>query len=379
VTTPIPQQGIVPAGGKPRLLIAITLAETGGAQSYVAHLLPAFTKHFDVTVAAHGPGPLRDAASRAGTGFVPLIHVRRGLNPFQDTLGVFELYRLSRSVRPDVLHLNSSKVGILGAVAGWAARVPVRVFTVHGWAFRAHSGWRAKAFVWAHRLTRSLTTSVICVSNAERSLGLAARTCIGERTVVIANAVPIRPVSARDPSHHVVIVTVTRLRPPKDTLTLVRALQIVAPHLHHALIVGDGPDRSLISAAIAEAGLTDRVELLGDRSDVPNLLARSDIFVLATHSEGMPLALLEAMAEGLPVVASAVGGMPEIIQDGKNGLLVPAGNPVALARALHRLMMDADLRSRLGSAARRTIAEHYDLERFRSQHVELLQRLVTSA
>jgi glycosyltransferase involved in cell wall biosynthesis len=176
-----------------------------------------------------------------------------------------------------------------------------------------------------------------------------------------------------------VIVTVTRLRPPKDTLTLVRALQIVAPHLHHALIVGDGPDRSLISAAIAEAGLTDRVELLGDRSDVPNLLARSDIFVLATHSEGMPLALLEAMAEGLPVVASAVGGMPEIIQDGKNGLLVPAGNPVALARALHRLMMDADLRSRLGSAARRTIAEHYDLERFRSQHVELLQRLVTSA
>jgi glycosyltransferase involved in cell wall biosynthesis len=379
LTTPNPQQGIVPAGGKPRLLIAITLAETGGAQSYVAHLLPAITKHFDVTVAAHGPGPLRDVASRAGTSFVPLNHVRRALNPFRDALGVVELYRLLRSVRPDVVHLNSSKVGILGAVAGWAARVPVRVFTVHGWAFRAHSGWRARAFIWAHRLTRSLTTGVICVSHAERSVGLAARACIGERTVVIANAVPLRTIAARDPGHPLVIVSVTRLRPPKDTLTLVRALQIVAPDLHEVMIVGDGPDRSSISAAIAEAGLTDRVELLGDRTDVRDLLARSDIFVLATLSEGMPLALLEAMAEGLPAVASSVGGVPEIVKDGENGLLVPAGDAAALARALHRLLTDADLRIRLGSAARRTIAEHHDLERFRSQHVELLRRLMASA
>jgi glycosyltransferase involved in cell wall biosynthesis len=379
LTASIPQQGVVPARRKPRLLVGITLAETGGAQSYLAYLLPAFTQHFDVTVAAHGPGPLRDAAARAGTEFISLTHVRRALNPFRDVLALVELFRVLRSARPDVLHLNSSKIAILGAVAGWAARVPVRVFTVHGWAFTAHSGWRARAFIWAHRLTRSLTTSVICVSNAERSLGVAARTCIGERTVVIANAVPLRPAAARDPSRPPVIVSVTRLRPPKDTLTLVRALEIVAPRLQQALIVGDGPDRSSISAAVAAAGLGDRVELLGDRGDVRDLLARSDIFVLATLSEGMPLALLEAMAEGLPAVASSVGGVPEIVQDGENGLLVPAGDAPALARALQRLLADADLRLRLGGAARRTIAEHHGLERFRSQHIELLQRLVTSA
>jgi glycosyltransferase involved in cell wall biosynthesis len=379
LTPSIPQQGVVPAGRKPRLFLAITLAETGGAQSYLAHLLPALVRHFDVTVAAHGRGPLRDAASRAGAEFIPLTHVRRPLNPFRDFLGIVELYRLLRSASPEVLHLNSSKVGILGAVAGWAARVPVRVFTVHGWAHKAYSGWRAEAFIWAHRLTRSLTTSVICVSHAERSVGIAARTCIGERTVVIPNAVPLRPVSARDPARPLVIISVTRLRPPKDTLTLVRALKIVAPHLHHALIVGDGPDRSSISAAIADAGLTDRVELLGERNDVRSLLANSDIFVLATLSEGMPLALLEAMAEGLPAVASNVGGMPEIVQDGENGFLVPAGDAAALARALHRLMGDADLRLRLGRAARHTVAEHYGLERFRSRHIELLQRLLSSA
>ena len=379
LTPSIPQHGFVPAGRKPRLFVAITLAETGGAQSYLAHLLPALVQHFDVTVAAHGPGPLRDVASRAGTEFISLTHVRRALNPFRDALGIVELARLLRSERPDVLHVNSSKVAILGAVAGWAARVPVRVFTVHGWAFRAYSGWRARAFIWAHRLTRSLTTSVICVSNAERSVGIAARTCIDERTVVIANAVPLGPVTVRDPSRPPVIISVTRLRPPKDTLTLVRALQIIAPQLHHALIVGDGPDRSSISAAVADAGLGDRVELLGDRGDVRNLLARSDIFVLATLSEGMPLALLEAMAEGLPAVASSVGGVPEIVQDGENGLLVPAGDAAALARALQRLLADPDLRMRLGCAARCTIAEHYGLERFRSQHIALLQRLVTSA
>jgi glycosyltransferase involved in cell wall biosynthesis len=379
LTPSIPQQCIVPADRKPRLFVAITLAETGGAQSYLAHLLPGLVRHFDVTVAAHGRGPLRDVASREGIEFIQLTHVRRALNPFRDALGLVELYRLLRSTRPDALHLNSSKVGILGALAGWAAGVPVRVFTVHGWAFNAHSGWRARAFIWAHRLTRSLTTSVICVSNAERRVGIAAKTCIGERTVVIENAVPMRPVTARDPSRPLVIASVTRLQPPKDTLTLVRALKIIAPHLHHALIVGDGPDRSTIATAIADAGLADRVELLGDRGDVRDLLAGSDIFVLATLSEGMPLALLEAMAEGLPAVASSVGGVPEIVQDGENGLLVPAGDAAALARALHRLMADADLRVRLGCTARRTIAEHYGLERFRSQHIELLQRLVTSA
>lgn len=379
MTPSITQQGVAPASRKPRLLVAITLAETGGAQTYLAHLLPALAKHFDVTIAAHGPGPLRDVASRAGAAFVPLTQVRRAVSPFRDALGLVELYRLLRSERPEVLHLNSSKVGILGAVAGWVARVPVRVFTVHGWAFRAHSGWRAGAFVLAHRLTRSLTTSVICVSQAERRVGLAARTCIRGRTVVIANAVPIGAIRARDLSHPPVVVSVTRLRPPKDTLTLVRALQIVAPQLHQALIVGDGPERSSISTAIDQAGLGDRVELLGDRADVRELLARSDIFVLATLSEGMPLALLEAMAEGLPVVASRVGGIPEIVQDGENGLLVPAGDPDALARALHRLLTDPDLRIRLGKAARRTIAERHDLECFRSQHLELLQRLLASA
>jgi glycosyltransferase involved in cell wall biosynthesis len=375
----IPQQHMDQDGRKPRLLAAITLAETGGAQCYLEHLLPALMEHFDVTVAAHGPGPLRDAAARTGAASVQLTHVRRALNPVRDALGVVELYRLVRRMRPDVLQLNSSKVGILGAVAGWAARVPVRVFTVHGWAFRAHTGWRARAFVWAHRLTRPLITSVICVSSAERRVGLAARTCVDERTVVISNAVPVGPVAARDPRDPLVIVSVTRLRPPKDTLTLVRALEIVAEGFHQALIVGDGPERSSISAAIAQAGLSDRVELLGDRADVRELLARADIFALATLSEGMPMALLEAMAAGLPPVASSVGGVAEVVRDGENGLLVPPRDSAALARALQRLMTDRELRIRLGNAARRTVAEHHDLERFRSQHVELLQRLLASA
>jgi hypothetical protein len=103
---------------RPRIVVAITLAETGGAQTYVASLLPALAEHFDVVVAAHGPGPLVAAAQEVRARFVPLRDVRRALHPVRDLLGLVELVRLFRRERPALVHLNSSKVGILGRIAG---------------------------------------------------------------------------------------------------------------------------------------------------------------------------------------------------------------------------------------------------------------------
>ena len=126
----------------PRILILITLAETGGAQAYVAALVPALAPRFDVVVAAHGGGPLVDAARGAGVRFAPLRHVRRPLQPARDLLGLFELVALIRRERPDIVHVNSSKAGVLGRMAAVLTRVPIRVFTVHGWAFKAYSRHR---------------------------------------------------------------------------------------------------------------------------------------------------------------------------------------------------------------------------------------------
>ncbi|HVM69821.1 MAG TPA: glycosyltransferase family 4 protein [Gaiellaceae bacterium] len=360
---------------RPRLLLLITLAEIGGAQTYVAQLLPALTARFDVTVAAWGPGPLRDAALRSGATYVPLRHVRRALHPVHDALGLLELYRLCRRIRPAIVHANSSKAGVLGRLAAWLAGVPVRVFTVHGWAFKAYSGIASTLYLWADRAMRPLTSAIVCVAEGERRIGLERGTCTAERTVVIPNAVPEAPQAPLEGSPPLV-VSVGRLKEPKDFSTLVRALAELREVPHRAVVAGDGPDRPALEAERDELGV--RVELSGERDDVPALLAAADVFVLSSRSEGMPMSILEAMAAGLPVVASAVGGVPELVVDGETGLLVPPGDADALAAALRLVLEDADLRRRLGSAGRERAQRAFGLERFRREHLALYERLLAA-
>jgi glycosyltransferase involved in cell wall biosynthesis len=353
-------------------LLVITLAEVGGAQSYVAALLPALAKRYDVVLAAYGEGPLRDAAARAGARFVPLRHVRRSINPLRDAAGLVELISLIRRERPQILHASSSKAGVLGRLAAATTRVPVRIFTVHGWAFSAYSGLASRLYRVADRLMAPLTTAIICVSERELADGLAAGTCKADRAVVIRNAVDVAaaPRSRHDrPTPR--LIAVGRLKAPKDFLTLVRACALLAPGSFEALIVGDGPDRAAIETEIGRLGLEDSVLLAGERADVPELLADSDVFVLSSRSEGLPVSVLEAMAAELPVVASRVGGLDELVVGGETGILVPSGDHEALAAALTTMVEDRGLRRRLGDAGRSRAEALFDLAAFRQAHVDL--------
>ena len=256
-----------------------------------------------------------------------------------------------------------------------AARVPVRFFTVHGWAFKAHTGRAATAYLWADRLMSAFTTTTICVAHGELSAGLSARTCRPDRTVVIHNGVPLdvprRPPGGTDP---VTLLSVGRMRAPKDLFTLVRAMADLEPGSARLRIAGDGPDRAAVAAEVERLGLGGTVELLGTRDDVPALLADADVFVLASDSEGLPMSVLEAMAAGLPVVASAVGGVPELVLDGETGILVGPRDTAALAGALARLVADSALRDRLGAAGRLRVEREFSLERFEREHLELYRK-----
>jgi glycosyltransferase involved in cell wall biosynthesis len=361
--------------GRPRVVVLITLAEVGGAQAYVAALLPALSEHFEVTVAARGGGPVREAAERLGLRYVGLRHLRRAIRPWRDLLALAELVRLFRRVRPDVLHASSSKAGVLGRLAAVLSGVPVRIFTVHGWAFAAASGGSSKFYGWADRLMRPLTTVTICVSENERAAGIAARTCDPARTVVIHNAVDVTGApQARGDGAPPKLISVGRLKAPKDPVTLLRALAALPTEDFDALIVGDGPDRPAVEELTAQLGLAGRVRLEGERRDVAELLAASDVFVLSSWSEGLPVSVLEAMAAGLPVVASDVGGVSELVLDGETGILVRPGDPDRLAEALGGLLSDPDRRRLLGEAGRARAERLFDLGRFRQAHLELYRR-----
>ena len=360
---------------KPRLLLVVTLAEAGGAQTYAAQLAAGLAGRFDVTVAAHGTGPLRDAAARAGVRFIPLRNVRRAVSPWRDPLGLLELTTICRRERPDIVHANSSKAGLLAMLAAYVTRVPIRVFTVHGWAFRWHSGFSATLYLWCERLTGRLATRVVCVSESELHAGLAAGTCGRQKTVVIHNAVDagrFMP-AAEDDGRVPTVVSVTRLKPPKDALVLLRGIARLNGSAFRTRIVGDGPERERVEAERRSLGLEDAVELLGERRDVPALLAAADIFVLSSRSEGMPVSILEAMAAGLPVVASNVGGVAELVVDGETGFLTAPADEAALASALGRLLADPDLRRRMGAAARARVEARFDLAAFHGAHIRLYE------
>jgi glycosyltransferase involved in cell wall biosynthesis len=364
-----------PPARRPRLLLLITLAEVGGAQTYVASLLPALSERFDALVAAHGPGPLVEAAAAGSARFVPLVHLHRRISPWRDLVALVELVRLLRRERPDIVHANSSKAGVLGRLAAALAGVPIRIFTVHGWAFSAHTGASSRLYRWADRLVRPLTTVTICVAKSEQSSGVLAATCDPERTLVIPNAVDVAA------AHRAVhgggrtrIVAVGRLQRPKDFFTLVRAVKGLPAGAFEMAVVGEGPDRRRLEQEIRGLGLSDRVHLYGERRDVRDVLANSDLFVLSSSSEGLPLSVLEAMAAGLPVIASRVGGIPELVVDGVTGILVPPGDESALGAALRRLVDDSALRRRLGDAGHARAAERFDLEAFWGAHLALYSR-----
>jgi glycosyltransferase involved in cell wall biosynthesis len=348
---------------RPRVLIVITLAEIGGAQTYVAALLPALAKRFEVTVAAHGPGPLGEAAAGAGAGFVPLRHLRRSVNPWRDACALVELVGLMRRLRPDVVHLNSSKAGVVGRVAARLARVPVCVFTVHGWSYAPYRGPVRALYRLLERALAPLTSAIVCVSDHDAAAA-------NGRAVLIRNAVDLAAIPRAMPmASSPRIVSVGRLKEPKDFVTLRRALESIERDGWHAMVAGDGPQRAEL-----EGG---PFELLGERDDVRELLAVSDVFVLSSRSEGLPMSVIEAMAAGLPVVATAVGGVPELVVDGETGMLVPPGDERSLASALRRLLADPELRRQMGDAGRRRAEQLFDLGRFHREHLELYERLLT--
>ena len=331
-------------------------------------------------MAAHGDGPLKTAAAQLDVPFFPLIQVRRSVSPIHDPLGIVELTRLFRRLRPDVVHLNSSKAGVLGRVAAAAARVPVRIFTAHGWAFKAASGMDSRLYLLADRAVESLTSMVICVSENERRAGLAAGVCTEERSVVIRNAVEVgaAPSRARGDEPPVQIVSVGRLAAPKDFSTLVAAVARLPEGRARLRVFGDGPFRSELEAQKRALGLDGAVEFAGEVPDVRPHLEEADVFVLSSLSEGMPVSILEAMAAGLPVVASAVPGLEEVVLDGETGFLVPPADPAALAEKLAELVDDPARRASFGAAGRARAEEHFSLPAWRDAHFSLYRSLLAA-
>jgi len=298
------------------------------------------------------------------------MHKRAG----QD-LGLWRnLYRLFREIRPAIVH--SRNIGCLEAqIPAWLARVPCRVHGEHGWDVSDPDGGN-RSYRWLRRLHSPLVHRFIALSR-EIERYLVQRVGISPRKVSrIYNGVDnvrfqpgdsgaLPPGFTDDES--VVFGTVGRMHGVKDQTNLCRAFVLLceqhaelAPRLR-LLMVGDGPLREACREMLAAAGLTERAWLPGSRHDIPELMRALDVFVLPSLAEGISNTILEAMASGLPVIATAVGGNGELVADGGTGVLVPPAEPQALAAAMAAYAGDPRLRQTHGDAGRRRVAEEFSM------------------
>ena len=325
------------------------------------------------TVFITGPGgPLAERASEAGIEVLILRHMRPELAPREAFASAREIRTLLEVGRFDVVHTHSTKAGALGRFAARAAGVPAVVHTFHGFPFHDfQSPLRRAAYIAAERRLGRITDRFIAVGVSVAAeavrLGLAAP----ERMRVISVSIEGRSVpqtpQTRARARHLLgipeqaelIGTVGRIDAQKAPHHFVEAIARMARPDLHAVWIGEGPLRSQAESLIRRRGLGGRVHLIGERSDVADLLPGLDVFVMTSLYEGLPCAIVEAMRCGLPVVASAVNGVPELVVPGQTGLLVPPARPAAVAVAIGHLLDHPDVRQRMARQARLAVAGRF--------------------
>jgi glycosyltransferase involved in cell wall biosynthesis len=351
------------SGGGPRVLFLIPRSVRGGAQAYVLDLLRALGGRYDPVLGAGEEGHLTEAARALG---IP-VHVVPALGspvrPWRMAATVHRLGRLIRVTGANLVSTHSTWAGLAGRAAAHRCGVPA-IFTAHGWSFADGVGFARRVVALPlERMAARWCRRIIVVCEADRRLALRRRIAPEEKLVTVRYGVRDVPERAAPGAPGPpVVAMVARFEPQKDYSCLLRALAGVSGGWR-AVLVGDGPTRPAAEALARELGIAERVAFLGNRDDVPTLLASSHIFALATHWEGLPLTILEAMRAGLPVVASNVAGVGEAVVEGKSGFLVSPDDAGEMGKRIERLCADPPLRARMGSAGRRRYESEFTFER----------------
>ena len=305
-------------------------------------------------------------ARRRGCRIVAVPSMGREVHPVRDVRAVVELTRLFRRTRPLIVHTHTSKAGFVGRLAARLARVPVVIHQPHGHVFYGYWGRaRTALFVALERLAARWTDTLVALTprevdeHLERGIGRAVQWAVvpsGVPTVRLREAAPTRAAARAKlglPAGAFVVAGVGRLVPIKGFDLLVEALPTLCARVPsaRALLIGDGEERAALEARAAALGVGARLHITGAVTDVGGVLAAADVLAAPSRTEGMGRVLVEAMAIGLPVVGTTVGGIPDVIIDGECGRLVAADDAPALAEALAELGADEALRAKLGAAA----------------------------
>jgi glycosyltransferase involved in cell wall biosynthesis len=353
-----------------RIAQLLNSLDIGGAERMVVDLARSLQQrgHSLQIVCLRNSGELSRPLAEAGIEVVAL-NKNDGFSPS----ALLRLAQLLKQTRTDVVHTHNPLVHHYGAVAGRMAGVPVIVNTLHG--ISNFNGSSRTSSI--YKLVSPLTDAVVSVCQTaheffERRTGIPAR-----KLAIIYNGIPVERFLTAEPRRRreeFVFGTVGRLVPVKDQATLLRAFQKIHHHGCSLDILGDGPLQADLRRLASDLGIADSVRFCGSSLDTPSFMKRIDTFVLSSVSEGLPLTILEALASGLPVVATSVGGIPEIINAAECGWLCPPSQPDMLSQSLLAALQSND-RTEMGLRGQSYVTETYSLTTMAREYECLFENL----
>ena len=365
-----------------RVCHVITLLELGGAQENTLYTVSHLGAPFLPSLLCGRGGVLDGEARRLGVPlrFVPSLV--RPVRPHLDILTLLRLVRIFREDRPDIVHTHSSKAGILGRLAARLAGVPRVVHTIHGFGFHESQPWPVRrALIALERLAARVTTRFIAVSRANLEAGIALGLFTRDRVSLIRSGVRLADferalgnggsrdagASLRDelgvPRSAPLVGMVACLKPQKSPLTFVEVAARVVRDVPGAVfaLAGDGELRRDVERRAAELRLGGGFRLLGWRRDIPRVMAALDVLLHTSLWEGLPRVLPEAIACGVPIVATAVDGTADILRDGLTGILCAPHDTDGLAAGVRRILLDREFGRGLARRAR-AVLEEFDID-----------------
>ncbi len=349
-----------------KILFIVTQSELGGAQRWIFDTATHLDKNkYQIAVASGGNGPLSANLQQKNITVFRLKYLARNISPFTDFFSLLEIYRLIKKEKPGILQLCSTKAGFLGSISGKLAHVPKIVYRIGGWSFNdPRPRWQNLIFLWLEKLTAPFKDKIIVNSQYDFNQAIKLKICPKEKLILIYNGINLEEISnasvfSNDETHLIKIGAIANNYPAKGLKYLYKAMDLIEKNNKlELLVIGKGTK-------------------IGPKDDPWQYFAEQGgigIFVIPSLKEGVPYVLLEAMAAGLPIIATKVGGIPEIIADRKEGLLIPPANSEKIAEAIKTLAENQGLRKSLAQTAKETV-KNFSLEKMIAKYSQLILNL----
>lgn len=371
-----------------KVCFTITKLELGGAQKVALYVAENLDKKTYDEFLITGSGGILDDEAAAKFKVYKLANFVREVSPLKDLAALWRIFRILRKEKPDIIHTHSSKAGILGRIAAKFAGIKVVVHTIHGYGFNETQRLPVKyMYVWIEKFCALLTDKLIAVANEDIQKGLKYKIAKKEKFALIRAGIDtafyknyiVNPDFRKtlDSSETKIIATIGPFKPQKNLGDFVKAAAKVCQSQNNVkfFIAGDGEGRPKLEKLISELNLRDKVILLGWRTDIADILYACDIFVMTSLWEGLPRTILEAMCCGKPVIANAVDGVKEIIDEEKTGFKVEPYNFGYTADKIVYLLQNPDVLKSMGKAAKESIGEEFDINHMVKLHDLLYKQL----